>query len=133
MNGDALHLMFADFDLAGMKTAADLDAERTDRFRNGLGATHGARRTIEGSEKPIAKRFHLVAAGVRKLSPDDRMMSVQKIAPALVAQLLGAGGRVDDIGEEHRREDAVASRHGDRAGQEFRDRVSRSCRPYARE
>jgi hypothetical protein len=44
------------------------------------------------------------------------MMCFQKIAPALVAQLLGSGGRVDNVGEEHRRKDAVASRHGDRAG-----------------
>jgi hypothetical protein len=52
------------------------------------------------------------------------MMCFQKIAPALVAQLLGSGGRVDNVGEEHRRKDAVASRCGDRAGQKFRDRVS---------
>ena len=83
MDGDALHFVRGNFDLAGMQAAADLQAERLNRLGDGLRATHGARRAIEGGEKPVSQRFHLIAAGAREFPPHDPMMRVQKIAPAV--------------------------------------------------
>ena len=78
MDRDSLHFVLADFDLAGMEAAADLYAERTNRFGDGLGATHGARRAIESGEKPIPEQLHLVAAGARELLPDGRVVRVTR-------------------------------------------------------
>lgn len=38
MDGDALHFVRANFDLAGMQAAADLNAERVNRLADGLSA-----------------------------------------------------------------------------------------------
>jgi hypothetical protein len=52
-------------------------------------------------------------------------MNVEQTAPALVANLLGARGRADNVGEQNRREDPVALHHrGDRSGEEIFDRIA---------
>jgi len=108
VDGDALHVVVGDFDLACMEAAADLNVERTNCLGDGAGATHGTRRAVEGGEKPVPKRFHFVAAGARKFPPHRRVMCVEQIVPALVAQLLGPRGRAHDVGEQHGRKDTVA-------------------------
>ena len=85
VDGDALHVVVGDFDLAGMEATADLNVEPTDRLDNGAGATHGTRGTVEGGKNPVPKRFHFVAAGAREFPPHRRVMRVEQIAPALVA------------------------------------------------
>src|ERR1700689_1567641 len=74
VDGDALHIVAGDFDLAGMEPAADLNVERNDRLGNGAGATHATRRTVEGAENPAPKRFHFVAAGACEFPPHRRVM-----------------------------------------------------------
>ena len=93
MDGDAVHFVRGNFDLAGMQATADLNAERVNRLGDGPRATHRARRAVEGGEKPVSERFHFIAAGAREFSPHRRVMGVQQIAPALVAQMLGPRGR----------------------------------------
>ena len=68
VDGDALHVVADDLDLAGMEATADLNVERTDRLGNGAGATHGTCRAVEGGEESVPKRSHFVAAGARASS-----------------------------------------------------------------
>jgi hypothetical protein len=51
-------------------------------------------------------------------------MNVEQTAPALVANLLGARGRADNVGKQDRREDPVAVHRGDRSGEEIFDRIA---------
>jgi hypothetical protein len=54
VDGDALHVVAGDFDLASMKATANLNVERANRrLGNGAGATHGTRGAVEGGEKPV--------------------------------------------------------------------------------
>src|SRR5216684_3657404 len=92
VDGDALHVVAGDLNLAGMEATADLNVERTDRLGNGAGTTHGTCRAVERGEKPIAKRSHFVAAEAREFPPHRRVMRFEQIAPALVAQLLRPRG-----------------------------------------
>src|ERR1700681_1713207 len=85
VDGDALYVVARDLDLAGMEATADLNVERTDRLGNRASATHGTCRTVEGSEKPVPKRFHFITAGAREFPAHRRVMRFEQIAPALVA------------------------------------------------
>src|SRR6266404_9425572 len=69
VDGDALHVVAGDLDLASMEATADLNVERTDRLGNGVGTTHGACRAVERGEEPVPKRSHFVAAGAREFPP----------------------------------------------------------------
>src|ERR1700716_31770 len=122
--GDALYVVTRDLDLAGMEATADLNVERTDRLGNRAGATHGTCRAVEGGEKPVPKRSHFVAARPREFPPHHRVMRVEQIAPALVAQLLGPGGRTHDVGKQYGRKDAVAFCRRDGSSQKFLDCVT---------
>ena len=124
MDGDALHVVVGDFDLASMEATANLNVERTNRLGNGASATHGTCGAVEGGEKPVPERFHFVAAGAREFPPHRRVMGIEQIVPALVAQLLGPRGRAHDVGEQHGRKDTVAFCCGDGSGQKFLDRVT---------
>src|ERR1700692_3812031 len=61
VDGDALHVVTGDLDLAGMEPTADFNVESTDCLDNGAGTTHGACRAVERGEKPVPKRSHFVA------------------------------------------------------------------------
>ena len=80
-----------------MESGTDLDAERPDFLGNGTGAANAARWTVEGREKAIAGRFHLITAKACEISPDRGVMIVEEIAPALVPKRGGFLGRADDI------------------------------------
>ena len=58
----------------------------------------------------------------------DRVVLLEQLAPAAVAELGGALGRADDVGEEHRREHAVGRRVSRMPGQELAD-LRRPSRP----
>src|SRR5579859_6086740 len=101
MDGNALNVVSVDFDLTGMKAATDLNVERTDGVGNRLGATDSARRSVERSQKSVAKRFHLAAPISREFPPHTGVMSLKQIAPTPVTYLLGARSRADDVGEQN--------------------------------
>src|SRR6266446_1366998 len=124
VDGDALHVVAGDLDLAGVQTTADLNVQGPDRLGNGARATHGTRRAVEGGEKPVPKRSHFVAAGAREFPPHRRVMRVEQVPPALVAQLLGPCGRTHDVGKQYGRKDTVAFCRGDGSSQKFLDCVT---------
>src|ERR1700692_3589892 len=108
VNGDALHIVAGDLDLAGMEATADFNVERTDRLDDGAGTTHGTCRAVERGENPVAKRSHFVAPEAREFPPHRRVMRFEQIAPALVAQLLRPCGRTHDVGKQYGRKDTAA-------------------------
>ena len=117
VDGDALHVIVGDLDLAGMEAVADLDVEWTDHLGNGASATHCPRRAVECGEKPVPKRFDLTSPVTRDFLPDCGVMSDEEVAPALVAQLFGSRGRAHDVSEENGRKDAATFCHGDGSGE----------------
>jgi hypothetical protein len=62
MDRDALHFVFADFDLACVEAGSDLNAERANRLGDPLSATNRARRAVESGEKAVTERLHLIAS-----------------------------------------------------------------------
>ena len=107
MHGDAPNAAVEELALAGVETGPDLEPERPHGAPDRGRAADRTRRPVEGREEAVAGHVHLVPAEARELMPDAGVMRVEELAPAPVAELGGVRGRADDVGEEHRREDAV--------------------------
>ena len=80
-----------------------------------------AGRSIEEGEDPVAGRFHLPAAEARQRAVNDIVVKVEKLGPPAVAGRCELPGRVNDIGEDDRRQHSVETRCLSRAGQELLD------------
>ena len=72
-----------------------------------VGAPHRTRRPVETREEAVTGRVDLASAKADELLPDERVMSLNQIAPARVSQFRCALRGADDVGEEQRREDAI--------------------------
>src|SRR3954464_8755607 len=111
VNGDAADVVANHFALAGVESGTHFNYQRPDYFGDSARAANAACRTVERGKKTVAGCFHLLATKAYQVTPNHRVVMVEKIAPALVAQCGRLLRRTDDIGEEHRGEDAI---HRDR-------------------
>ena len=95
------------FDLARMDAASNLQVQlpqgRDDRVR----ATDGTSRAIERSEETVAEGLDLMPAIARKFDADDLIVLFQYRLPAPISDLGCPLRGIDDVGEQHRREDPV--------------------------
>jgi len=82
------------------------------RACHGAGAADGLRRAIEDSQEAVARRLHLSAAKRIQVIAKAGIVEPQEFLPCLVAHSLEHGRGVDDVGEEHRREDPFAGTFG---------------------
>src|SRR5262249_16992040 len=106
-----------------MHSATHFNLERANSRGDCAGAAHGARRAVASPQKSVAERPDFDAPIARELAPHRGVMSTEQIAPALVAHLLGARGRADDVREQDGREHPVALTNGNRSGEELFDKV----------
>ena len=113
-------LVAGDLALAGVQAGADLEPEPRDGVRSSACAQRIAR---AGPSKVARKPSPAVSTSrPRKrasCAPDRRVVRLEQLAPAPVAELARALGRADDVGEEHRREHAVRLGRLAHAGQEL--------------
>jgi hypothetical protein len=105
---DARDLAVDQLALARVQAGADLEPEQAHRLDDRAGAPHGRPGRVERREEAVAGRIHLATAEPLELRTHERVVAGQQPRPAAVSQLHGALGRADDIGEEHRREHALA-------------------------
>jgi hypothetical protein len=82
-----------DFAFARVEAHPDLELEVAQAVANRVGAANGARRTIEGGEKPVAGRVYLAPSVACDLSTYDAVVSRQEVAPGAVAELRRTCGR----------------------------------------
>src|SRR5580704_19093039 len=74
MHGDAADVVRQDLNLARVQSGSNLQTEVAHRVPDGFCTTHGARRSIEGRKKPVARRPDLLAAKSRELATNVRVM-----------------------------------------------------------
>ena len=89
-----------------MQARPNRESEFGDRGNDRGGASHRTRRPVETREKAVTGRVDFTSTKTDELSADKCVMSLDKIAPARVAQFRRAFSGADDVGEEKRREDA---------------------------
>jgi hypothetical protein len=92
---------------ARVHPGAEREAGRARGIEDGQPGPHSGGGGVERCDEPVAGGVHLVAIQAAELGPHDRIMGVELAAPRFVAQLGGADGRLDDVGEQHGSEDAV--------------------------
>ena len=100
---------------------AELETDGAYRSANRDGATDRARRAVEGCEERVASGVHLTAAEPLELASYELALILEQLAPALIAKLARTLGRLDDVGEEERREHPVGFRCGASSRQELLD------------
>lgn len=94
-------------DLARVQTGADLDAQAAGAVDHRPGTADSARRPVESREEAVPRLLHFPTAERLDLRAHQRVMPREQIAPGPVSELGRAAGRVDDVGEQDRREDAI--------------------------
>ena len=101
----------------------NLNVEWTDRLGNRAGATHCRAGPSKWPE--IRLPSDLISLPRYARVPAARgVMSIEQVAPALVAQLFGSRGRAHDVREENGRQDPSASAHGDGSSEKLLDAIA---------
>ena len=107
MDRNAADLVLHEFALPCMKPRADLEAELANAVPNRTRAPNSPCRPVEGREESVAGRIHFPSAEVPQLRSDESMVLLNELPPPAIAELGRAGGGIDEIGEQDRRQDAV--------------------------
>src|SRR6202035_2358862 len=121
-------LVAVDLALSRVDAGPDLQAESRHRVDDGTRTTDRARRTVECRQEPVACGVDLTTAEADELAPHGRMVGLEQLAPAAVAELARLLGRPDEVGEENRREHALGIGRLALAGQELPDPRERAFR-----
>ncbi len=103
-------------DLARVQAGPDLETERPDAVHDRERTPNGASRPLERGEEAVTRGGDLAPAVASELLAHDRVVGLEEVAPGLVAEGRRPLGRLDDVGEEDRREDSVARGLVARAG-----------------
>src|SRR2546423_11251893 len=82
VDGDAADVIAADFDLAGVDAAADVEPELTGGIADRTGTLEGPGGSVEGGEEAVAGRLDLAASEAYELAADGRVVTVEQITPA---------------------------------------------------
>jgi len=120
---DPTDIVISQLDLAGVKPCSNLQTERTQRVAQPNSAPDSPSRPVEGCQHPIAGRFHQLAALPFDVLEADAIVLVEQPSPAGVAEFSRPCRRVNDVSEEHSRQDALKRGRPSSAGQELFDLV----------
>jgi len=93
--------------LAGMQSAADVQAGPTNGIANVAGAANRSRRAVERRKDSVSRAADELTAVGHQRAPDGVLESVEKLAPAPVTDFTGPLGRTGNIHEEDGRENAI--------------------------
>jgi len=92
---------------SGMQSRPNLDPERPHRLHSRLSAPHRSCRTVEGGEESVAGRLDLAAAIPCEGRTHRGVVTLDEVTPTSVSELGDLLRRLDDVGEEHGRENSV--------------------------
>jgi hypothetical protein len=107
VHGYAGDLAIDDLTLAGMKAGSHLDPEFAYRLDNGAGTRDRACRAVEAGEESVAGCVNFDAAEAEELAPDGRVVLLEQVAPAAIAELGGSLACAYDVSEEYGRKHAL--------------------------
>ena len=107
VDGDTADLVVHELALPCVKPRPNLEAEFANAVPNRARAPNRPRRAVEGREEAVASGVHFPTPEVPQLRSDEPMVLLHEFAPAAIAELGRAGGGIDEIGEQDRRQHAV--------------------------
>ena len=121
MNRNAAQLLAHRLTLARVDSGADIHTQLLQIRRDGRSRADRARGTVECGQKTIARRIDLAPTKAPEVRANDRVMSLEQVAPLAVTKLDGLSRRVDDVREQDRRENAIGFWSMARAGEKLLD------------
>src|ERR1700730_1520415 len=110
MDGHAGQILSSHLDLARVNASTGLEAKQLHALADGLRTPDRASRAIEGGEDaiPEADRVHPASAMNEELFASQRVVLVEQVPPAAIAQFGRVPGGFHDVGEEHRGQQAIS-------------------------
>src|SRR5438876_8994386 len=115
-----------------MYAAAYFESELAGDVSDGACTFDGASRAVEGRDEPIAGGVDLRASKARQLSTHGLVVTVQHVAPPMIAEVDRPHSRGHDVGDEDRRQDSVRGRCSEHARHELFDLVEHDPRRVGR-
>jgi hypothetical protein len=106
-HGDSRESPTVRLNLAGVKPCPKLKPLPAHRLADRPSAAHGAGGAVEDSKEPVAQALDLTPAKPGELSARHMCVLLPNVTPTVVAHRRRLRGRVDDVGEQDRREDAM--------------------------
>src|SRR5262245_37138308 len=119
MDRDSAELVADPLAFTGVHTRSHFEVELAQRLTDRTRAAHRCSRSFEAGEEPVAGRVELTAAEAVEKLAHARVVLVEHLVPAAVAELTCALGRADDVRKEERRQKPVRRRSSPHAGQEL--------------
>ena len=107
VHGEAGEIVTAPFALTRVDAGAHREPRGAGRLDDRDRGAHRAASGIERRDEAVAGRVDLPPAEAAELRAHDRIVRVQFATPGRVAEFGRVSGRVDDVGEEHRRQHPV--------------------------
>lgn len=107
MDGNSTEPPVLEFALSRVHPGPDLEAEVDDVVVESTGEGDRDRGDLERREEAVSGRIHFPATERDKPGAESGVVIPQQIGPRAVTELNQAGGRIDDVGEQHRRQDAA--------------------------
>ena len=121
MDGHAAQLAVNYLALACMNAHPKAEAESRSAVDNRHRASHGARRTIESSQKTVTHGVDLIAAIKLEVAADQTIVCLQHRTPPAVAELTRLNRRIRNVSEHNGRQDPVECLCTPYAGEELLD------------
>ena len=91
-DGEATRLTVDDLALAGVQARSDVESEFGHCRHDRVGAPHRTSRPVETREEAVTGGIDLAPTKADELLPDERVVALDEIAPARVAQFRCALG-----------------------------------------
>ena len=126
MDGDAADVIADELDLTRMDADPDREADGARGSGHGRPTSDGLRRAVEDGQEAIARRLDLASMEDVEVIAQACVVESQQVLPRVVTESLEGGRRVDDVGEEDRREDPFSRTFG-------RDTDDPGARPFDRD
>src|SRR5262249_27308896 len=121
VHGEPADVVSATIHLARVDTRPDTETDRL-RFSGDVhGTADGTRGTIERREKAVARGADLLAAPPSKQTAHQLVVLVEQAPPPAITHCRHPLGRLDDVGEQHRRELTVDTAGETLSGEELLD------------
>ena len=107
VDGDAADVRSVQLDLARVDPCANLRTQGVHRVLDGERAAHGACRTVEDREEAVSGVVDLAPAVPPEQRTHTLIVGGDEFPPGTIPDPRDSLGRTDEIGEEHRGEDAI--------------------------
>ena len=107
MHRNAAEFFVHHFAFSGVNASANVNAELLDRVGDRQAAANRTRRTIESSQKAVARRIDFPTAVPLKLLTNEQVMLSKKVLPCAVAEFDHSRGRANDIRKKYGCQHAV--------------------------